>query len=305
LLSWFNKKGYFQGVFWIIMVALVSNTNDILMRLLGMSLPPMEIAFFRFLFATITLLPVMIYHGPSSFYTKRPILHCVRSVLLFGAIACWVMGLSMVHLVVASTLALTTNLFVLPMASVFLAEKVGWQRTVATLIGFIGVFIVVYESSVDKELVYDFMHSGNGAVYLIAATMMFALSDIVNKKFVGTESTLPMMFYIALGTTLIGLVPAYLVWVMPSLKQLFLLLLLGAGGNAILYCLLKAFSATDVSALSPYRYTELFSAGILGFIIFQEVPSPWTILAAALIIPCTFWIATVETKNNRRKISTS
>jgi S-adenosylmethionine uptake transporter len=227
-------------------------------------------------------------------------LHGVRAILLFGAIACWVMGLSLVNLVVASTMALTTNLFVLPMAYVFLGEQVGWQRTLATLLGFLGVFIVLYESSLTEDMIFSFFHSGNGALYLLAATMMFALSDIVNKRFVSSESTLSMMFYIALGTTLIGVIPAYLAWVMPDMHQLGLLFLLGIGGNLILFFLLKAFAATDVSALSPYRYTELFSAGILGYLIFGETPSLWILLAAAVIIPSTFWIAHYETHKRKQ-----
>lgn len=299
MLGRFRQQGYFQGVFWIVLVAFTSNANDILMRMLGTGLPAMEVAFFRFFFATLTLLPIMLIKGPSSFYTKRPMLHGLRAVLLFGAIACWVTGLSMVHLMVASTMALTTNLFVLPMAYVFLGERVGWQRTIATLLGFSGIFIVLYESSTNQGMFVDLIQSGNGALYLLGATMMFALSDIVNKRFVSSESTLSMMFYIALGTSLIGFIPAYMVWVTPSLHQLGLLFLLGIGGNLILLFLLKAFAATDVSALSPYRYTELFSAGILGYLIFSETPSSWTLLAAAIIIPSTFWIAHYETRKSK------
>jgi S-adenosylmethionine uptake transporter len=200
---------------------------------------------------------------------------------------------------VASTMALTTNLFVLPMAYVFLGEKVGWQRTTATLLGFLGIFLVVYESSTQHNIVLEFLKSGNGSFYLLAATMMFALSDIVNKRFISSESTLSMMFYIALGTAIIGAIPASMVWVTPIAYQLGLLFLLGIGGNLILLFLLKAFAATDVSALSPFRYTELFSAGIIGYLVFGEIPSQWTLLAAAIIIPSTFWIAHYETHKNK------
>ena len=298
--SWFNQKGYLQGVFWITIVALNSNMNDILMRLVGERLPSLEIAFFRFFFAVLTLLPVMLYHGKSAFYTQRLPLHGVRALLLFGAIACWVTGLTMVPLLVVSTLALTTNLFVLPMASVFLAERVGWQRTAATLAGFLGVFVMVYESSNAQGSLSSLVTLNNGTLFLIAAAMMFALSDIINKRFVGKEGTLPMMFYIALGTTLIGAIPAYHVWVMPNAREIYLLLCLGAGANLILLFLLKAFKATDVSALSPFRYTELFTAGLFGFLLFGEVPSKWTLLGAAIIIPSTFAIAYYETRLNKK-----
>lgn len=296
---WFQQKGYAQGVFWIIMVALISNTNDILMRFLGSHLPALEVTFFRYFFATLTLLPFML-KGKQAFYTKRPGIHALRALLLFGAMGCWVKGVSMVHLVVASTMALTTNLFVLPMAVIFLKEKVGWQRTLATLLGFLGVFIVVGSTSL-STLIQDFT-TNNGALYLMGGAVMFALSDILNKKFVSTESTLSMLFYVALGTALVGFVPAFYVWQTPTYHELLLLLLLGTGGNLILFFLLKAFAATDVSALAPYRYTELLTAGLLGFVLFNEVPTLSMLMGASIIVPCTFWIATVETRKSKTLI---
>ena len=62
-----------------------------------------------------------------------------------------------------------------------------------------------------------------------------------------------MIFYTALFTTLIAAVPAYLSWVAPSVAQLGLFAVLGAGANLLLYCLLKSFDLVDASALAPFR----------------------------------------------------
>ena len=59
--SWFSQKGYPQGVFWILLVSLISNMNDILMRLTGPTLPGIEIIFFRYFFADDDLI---FYYDP-------------------------------------------------------------------------------------------------------------------------------------------------------------------------------------------------------------------------------------------------
>lgn len=300
-LKWVSQKGYFQGIFWIILVALTSNMNDILMRLAGSSLPPQEITFFRYFFAVLTLLPVMLWQGKKAFYTKRPALHLVRSILLFGAMSCWAKGLTMTPLATVSVMAQTTQLFVLPMAFLFLKESVGWQRTLATLAGFAGVLIIAFGEAGSESLVQSFVTFNNATLFFLAAALLFALSDIINKRFVVQESTLSMLFYIALGTMLIALYPALLVWQEPSLKEIGYLAVLGAGGNLILFFLLRAFAATDVSALAPFRYVEVFSAGILGFLIFSEVPSFWVFVGASIIIPSTFAISYYETHQSRKK----
>lgn len=300
-LSWFLKPGYFQGVFWICMVCLTSSLNDVLMRQTGSRLPSMEVAFFRFFFSLLTLMPIMISKGVTAFKTERAGFHTLRAVLGFGAVAFWCTGVAMTPLAIVSTLALTVPIFVLPMAVAFLRENVGWQRTAATLAGFAGIFVIISGTSGTQGLLESFKELNNGTLFLIAAAILFALSDILNKKMVVKESDLTMLFYFAFGTTLCGILPAYYVWTQPTMTELAYLLALGAGGNLILFFLLKAFAATDVSALAPYRYVELFFATAFGFVLYQEVPSFMTLIGAAIIIPSTFAIAYYETHLARKK----
>lgn len=296
---WFFRKGYLQGVFWITLVALTSNLNDILMREAS-RLPAQEITFFRYFFAVVTLLPFMLAKAKTAFKTERPGLHAIRSLLLFGAIFAWAAAVSKVPLAVMSIFALTVPIFVLPMAAAFLKEHVGWQRTLATLVGFAGIFTVVYGTSEDTNFMDSLFTLSNGTWYLMFAALLFAMSDIVNKKYVSKESNLSMLFYIALGTALFAFIPAKMVWTMPTNTELGYLFILGAGGNLILFFLLKAFAATDVSALAPYRYTELFFAGTVGYFLYDEVPTKWTFIGGAIIIVATASIAYYEITQNRK-----
>ncbi len=292
---WIHQRGYLQGVFWAIMVCLVSSLNDVFTRLSG-TLDSTQITFFRFFFSLFLLVPVLFYYNPKAFKTTRIGFHSLRSVLLYGAIAAWTLGVTMTPLTIVSVLAQTTQLFVLFMALVFLREKVGWQRSLATMAGFIGIIITI-QSPDSSSAFISLTELNYGALWLLIAVVMFAGSDILNKIMVTkAENTLTMMFYISLGTTLISIVPAYLVWQTPTIQQLFWLLCLGAGANLILYCLLKAFAATDISAIAPYRYVELLFAAGFGYTLFSEIPNIMTLLGAAIIIPSTLIIAVHETR---------
>lgn len=316
--NWMNQKGYAQGVFWAVMVCLISSLNDVFVRLSGSRLEFYQVAFFRFFFSTLTLLPIMMMMGRQTFKTQRPLFHSLRAILGYGAVACWVAGVSMTTLSIASILAQTVGLFVLVMAFVILREKVGWQRTLATLTGMAGILLILASpksnelsltlgtlelfnvSSLAESL---FSQSNIGIFYLLAAAIMFAASDILNKVMVAQEAPITMLFYFAVGTMLIGLIPALQVWQTPSMIELFWLLFLGAGANLILYCLLKAFSATDISALQPYRYVEIFFATGFGYMLFGEVPTVYILLGAAIIIPSTLTIALYETRASKKKNS--
>lgn len=292
--SWFNSKGYLQGIFWMIMMCAVSNLNDILTKLVGLRLPGVEVAFFRFFFSTLVLLPFMLARGKGSFVTPYPGVHFIRALLLVLAIAPWCYGVAALPLTIATTIGFTTPFFILPLARIFLKEQVGWQRWAATIFGFIGILVIVHPSG----------DAFNPMVLaLIASTVMFASLDIINKKLlIGDESLLSMLFFSALGTAVLGFIPATLVWETPTLQELFFLLLLGGcGANLILFCVLKAYAATDVSAIQPFRYFEFILSSIFGLVIFHEFPTISTILGASIIIPATLYITIYETRQQRKK----
>ncbi|MGB0934829.1 MAG: DMT family transporter [Alphaproteobacteria bacterium] len=298
-LSWFNSKGYLQGVFWAIMVCLISSVNDVCIRFAGDRLDFFQVAFFRFFFSLITLLPFMLYQGISSFKTNKPVFHSIRAILGFGAISCWCAGVVLTPLSLVSTLAQTVPFFVLPMALFVLREKVGWQRTLATLVGFAGIVITLQTPGTPFSITGGELNIG--AMWLILAAILFAASDILNKIMVVNENPLTMLFYFALGTTIIGFYPAWMAWQTPTYNEIFWLVCLGAGANLILFCLLKAFAATDISALQPFRYVELFFAAGFGYALFGEIPTIMTVIGAAVIVPAAFTIAVYETRQQQSK----
>lgn len=289
--SWFMRKGYPQGAFWAIMITLVSVTNDILMRLLGSDLHIIQISFFRFFFGMLAVIPLMLSHGASLFKTNRPWMHFWRAILGVGAIGSACYAVNLMPLSDNTIIMSSQPFFFLPLAVLFLREKVDLSRWVAIFIGFIGLLIMFQPGAEALRLV---------ALVPIAGAILFALSDVVAKKMVATENTQTMLFYFAVGTTLITLIPAYLVWQTPSWYQLFMLGLLGVGGNLIQVCMIRAFSATDASALSPFRYVEFIFSSLFGFLFFTEIPTVVTLVGATFIIAGTALISYFETRKERK-----
>jgi S-adenosylmethionine uptake transporter len=123
---------------------------------------------------------------------------------------------------------------------------------------------------------------------------------------VSSENLLSLLFYFYLGTAIISLIPAMFVWKSISYLQLFYLSLSGIGGVSILYCILKAAKATEISSIVPYRYIELIFSVVFGYVLFNEVIKLSTIVGASLIIPGAILIAYYEInkeKNSSRKLA--
>ena len=84
--------------------------------------------------------------------------------------------------------------------------------------------------------------------------------------------------------TLLALGPAIATWQAPTTSQWILLPTLGilaVTGQALF---LRANQIADASFLSPFIFSGLVYAAILGFLLFDEIPTGRTILGAGLIV---------------------
>ena len=274
-------RSYFVGVAWFLLSTLSSSINDILSKYTGMRLHSYEITFFRFMFGTITLLPFIAYYGLSTLKTSRPVIHFFRGLLLFLGIASWTYGLTIAPVTTATVVSFTVPIFVLVLGSLFLQEHIIWQRWAVTIVVFCGLAVTLNLNSSDFN---------PEVLIFLAAAVSFAVLDIINKKFVIKESMISMLFYSAIVTTILAYPFALQHWVTPTIEELYLLCILGASANLILFFLLKAFAIVDVTALSPYRYFELIVSAIIAYIVFLEIPEESTIWGAIIIIPSTLFI---------------
>lgn len=280
-----KNVSYLMGVFWFAIHLFICSGNDMLQKYLTSSLNSYQVVFFRFLFSCLTLLPFGIYQGKKAFLTSRPLLHVARGFLLFAAISFWCYGLSIGNISSAVVTNFSIPIIVLILAKFFLNEKIGLVRWVATLIGFFGVIINFNPSAGNFDA---------SSIVILISSICFATLDILNKKFVVEESMFAMLFYSSLFTLGFSLVPTYIYWQTPSLFDIRLLMLLGIGANLLLYFLLKSFSYIDASAASPYRYLELVITASFAYMVFGEIPTYHSLIAACIIIPSTLYLSYAE-----------
>ena len=284
--SWFFRPGYIQGVFWANMISVFSVMNDVLMCHLGNRIPTFEITFFRFFFCTIMLIPLVL-KDVSVLKTKSVKKHISRVII--GAIALWLCCLSVNCMPLSQNTAImfTQPLFFLPMAFIFLKEKIGKQRWISSIVGFLGLIYIVQPHTNDFQLL-SFIPMG--------AAILFATLDIMTKKMVVNEKTLALLFYFGIGTTFLMLPFSMYHWITPNMDELLWLFLLGFGGNMIQVCLFLAFSATEASALAPFRYVEFVISITFGYFFFSQIPTQQTLIGSIIIIASSIYLSYIETK---------
>ena len=73
-------------------------------------------------------------------------------------------------------------------------------------------------------------------------------------------------------------------WVLPSLKDLFLLSMVGVLGGLANLWLTQSYKLSEVSLVTPLKYLALVFAIFFGYIFWHEIPSTKTLIGSALVI---------------------
>jgi S-adenosylmethionine uptake transporter len=281
---------YHRGVFFLLLMMVVSCANDVIAKLIGQRLDPMEVIFFRFLFGCISLMP-FIKSKTSVFKTSAPMANIIRGVM--GVASFYLYTYSIVHLQIVEvvTVLWTIPLFILILSRFFLGEHVTKNRWIATVVGFSGlVFITSHEATFSYSLMY---------LAPVVSAFLFAAQDVMIKKMIVRENRVTMLLYFATVATALTAIPAMVVWQTPTLFELCLLAALGSFANLMQYFIFKAFEATDLSALAPYRYLEFLISALAGFMFFAELPGVNVIVGACILVPSTLYLAYSEQRTRR------
>ena len=280
IFGWFSGKGLEQGIFWAIMIYFVGTLNDVLAKFLGNRLPAVEIAFFRFFFSAVIVLIPMLKSGKNLFRSSMHPLHILRGVLGAIALGLCCFSVNVMPLAENTTILFSEALFMLPLAAIFLKEKVSKIAIMATVIGFSGLVLMFRPKAENFNIL---------AIAPTIAALLFAVMNIMIKKMIDArENTFTMLFYFGLYTTIISGTVVPFFWITPNLKELFLILLLGIGANLIQLFIFLAYRAASASDISPVRYIELPFAVLFGYLFFGQIPDVTTVLGASLIIAGTF-----------------
>ncbi len=274
-----------QGALLMTAAALCFSFMNIAIRLAAAELNPVQIAFFRNLFALLLMLPWLARVGLAGLRTERLKVHLWRSVLGLSAMLCWFTAIAILPLAEAVSLNFTVPLFATIGAAVILGEQVRARRWTATLVGFAGVLIVLRPGFTEVTPVM--------ALPMIAALFM-AVTTLMVKSLSATESPNAIVFYMNLLLTPLSLVPALFVWRWPSWEVLGLMLFIGLMATLAHLAMTRAYVKADASAVMPFDYARLPFIAAIAYLAFGEVPDAWTWVGAGVIAASAIYIARRE-----------
>ena len=187
------------------------------------------------------------------------------------------------------TFYLAGPIYVTALSVMLLRESVGWRRWSAVLVGFAGVLLAMRPSAASLTL---------PALIALAGSMFFAASMITTRMLRKTSNTVLVAGQIA-ATLLFGIVATPFAWMKPSTRDFALMSLFGVVSILALACVNLSLKLAAASVVAPYQYTFIIWAIVLGYVVFGDVPGPFTLLGGAVIIGAGLYIFWREQMHSR------
>jgi drug/metabolite transporter (DMT)-like permease len=239
-MDWNTRKNKILfGVIMAVIATLIWSGNFIIAREVAGSIPPVNLAFLRWVTATIILIPFAI----KKFTAERKQVVGSKYVLLGAAISGITLFNTFVYVGAQYTTALNLALigttsspvFTVILARIFLKEKITALRITGMIVCMIGIFLLLSKGS--WQSLSNF-HFDKGSWWVLLAALAFAVYNIFARKRPTTISNLTFMFVVFASGTL--LLAPFAIWEMvthPSIawnmKLIAIIFYLGAGTSVI------------------------------------------------------------------------
>ncbi len=245
-----------------------------------------------FLLSVFLAIFAMYFEGRKAFRTKKLKLMLWRAVVGQVSAVTTLLSLPHIHLTTFYTLVFTSPFWVSLMAVFVLKERLEAKRLAVILLGF-AVVVFIFRPGGGLFNIW--------AVLVCLGALTYSYALIIMRQIGAHESRYLVLIFACSMNVLVAapLLPGHFIMPTPYEGGLFVLVsLLGSIG---LLCVSYGIQvASSPAVVVPYHYTQLVWGALLGYFIFQEVPSLNMMIGAAIIITAGLWLIYSEARNRRK-----
>ena len=249
--------------------------------------------FFRFFLGLVIILPYIIKKKDAVLKTTHLKQHFLRAILGLPAMLLYFSALVLLPIEKLTAISFVVPLIVTILAVFFLGEKIYIYRTLALLLGFSGMLVIIRPGFVDISI---------GVYMVLFSALLWSINIIITKKISKNDSAITILAYQSIFMSLLSFFIVLFFWEMPSLKTFIYLILAAMCGTVLHLTLNHAFKLVDVSMTQPYSFLNLVFASIIGYFVFDEIPDLYTWIGALIIFTGVLIISYREMKLDKEII---
>ena len=290
-----------KGILFILTGMALFSVQDSLIKYIFEDTALYELYFGRTLTALILLaLYLKITSQKLVMKTYYPLLTTVRVICFFFGFSFFYISLTYMSLAMANALFFSSPFFISILAILFLGEKVGIRRWLAIIVGFLGVYIVLNP---------NFENFDYTKLAPVACALFYAISMTITKITSDKDSVYSQMFHLYIGAIGISIIffiftgkGQFNTFSDPTLQFILrewftnptyswpFIIIMGLVASLSFYFVFSAYSIASPSVVSLFEYSLIIWAIIIGYLLFNDIPTARTFIGVALIIGAGVYI---------------
>ncbi len=289
------------GIAFMIGFCFLAPMGDAIAKLLGDTIPLIQLLFVRFIAQMVLLWPII-------WFTRLPVkmprrlfwLMVLRTLLHIVGIGAMFTSLRYLPLADAVAIAFVMPFIMLLLGKYFLSEEVGIHRLGACVVGFIGTLLVIQPSFADV---------GAPALLPLVVAVVFALFMLVTRKVAKEVDAMNLQAQSGIiATVLLGIILIAsrgseieaLQIVAPTQTEWLWLIAIGTFGTIGHLFMTWSLRYAPSATLAPMQYLEIPVATVIGFIMFRDFPNGLAALGIAITVGAGLYIIFREQRLSRQ-----
>ena len=290
-----------KGIILVLIAMATFSVHDAIIKFIFEETALYEIYFGRTIIAAIlSATYLLLTKQKIIFKTSYPILSFIRVILHFLGFSFYFISLTYMSLAVATALYFSTPLFMSILAKLFLKEYIGIRRWLAISVGFLGIFIILNPDLRD----FEFKN-----LLPVMCALFYASSMTISKKTADKDNVHTQLFYFYIITVTICLI-IFLVsgsgefnrFDDPTMKFISrdwfhnpsftwkYIIVMGILASVAFTCIFKAYTTYSTSITSIFEYSLIIWSVIIGYLLFNDIPTFRTLLGIILVVGAGIFI---------------
>ena len=246
--------------------------------------------FLRFFFGFLIITPYILKTNFEVFSTKNLKIHILRSALNLPAMLLGFAALAMLPLEKMTAIHFIVPIIVTILAVIFLKEKIYLYRSIALVMGFLGMLIILRPGIIDISI---------GIYMALISSLIWSVVIILTKKVSKDDSAITILSHQYVYMSLFSFPLVIYFWNQPSLKTIIFILCAAMSGTILHIALNHAYKLVDVTMTQPYSFLGLVASSIIGYFVFSDKPDFYTWLGASVIFCGVLLISYRELQLNK------
>lgn len=213
--------------------------------------------------------------GLSAVKTQRIQQHALRNAVHYAAQYGWFVALTLIPLAHVVSIEFTMPIWSAALAVVFLGERMNGRKWFAVVLGLVGVAVIVRPGAGQLDV---------GQLIALASALGFAVSVVLVKSLTRTDAAVAISFWMLVVQSIIGLVPALMVWQWPSANAWAWVVVVAFCGTYSHYCFARAMQHADTTVVVPMDFLRVPLTALVGWLLYSEALDLFTVLGVGLIL---------------------